>query len=179
MRWRSTNRSRTRGYFVIGSSVIGCSSLSTRAEQLWRVLPLMSIVQAPHTSSRHPLSHTGGVVWRPSLVTGWAAIHWRQAMMFRLGRWGTPNSSHRSGLPGPSCRRMRMTTFLVESIGVLWVLAGFISGANARGAKAGRQGVVGWWCGGVVEGIHSTTRPLHHPTTLCKGNYLAGIAPPA
>ena len=33
-------------------------------------LPSISIVQAPHTSSRQPLSHTGGLVCRPSVVTG-------------------------------------------------------------------------------------------------------------
>src|SRR5688500_4775819 len=112
-RWRSTNRSRTRGNLLIGSSVIGSSSLSTRAEHDWRVLPLISIVQAPQTSSRQPLSHTGVVVCFHSVVTGLAAMYWRQEMMFMFGRRGTANSSHRavSGLSGPSCRRMRMITF--------------------------------------------------------------------
>src|SRR5690242_13950656 len=91
-RWRSTNRSRTRGNLVIGSSVIAPSTvpiLSTSAEQAWRVRPLMSIVQAPHTSSRHPLSQTGDVVSTPSVVTGWAAMYWRHEMTFMFGRWGT------------------------------------------------------------------------------------------
>src|SRR5215213_5286158 len=95
-RLRSTNRSRTSGNLVIGSSVIGCSSLSTKAEHDCRVLPLISIVQAPHTSSRQPLSHTGGVVCRPSVVTGRAAIHCRHEMTFMFGRCGTANSSHRA-----------------------------------------------------------------------------------
>src|SRR5687768_14209334 len=50
MRCRSTKRSRTSGYFVIGSSVIGTPgppSLSTSAEQDCLVLPLINIVQAP------------------------------------------------------------------------------------------------------------------------------------
>src|SRR5687767_15791704 len=88
-RERSTHRSRITGNLLIGSSVIGCSSLSTRAEQLCRVLPLISIVHAPQTSSRQALSHTGEVVGVPSAVTGWAAIHWRTEITFICGRWGT------------------------------------------------------------------------------------------
>lgn len=102
-----------RGNLLIGSSVIGSPgwpTLSTRAEQDCRTRPLITIVQAPQTSSRHPLSQTGGVVSVPSVVTGWAAIHCRQEMMFMFGRWGTANSSQRAGLPGASCRRMRMIT---------------------------------------------------------------------
>src|SRR4051794_9010936 len=95
------------GNLVIGSSVIGSLGSprrSTSAEHDCRVRPLMTIVQAPHTSSKHPLSHTGGVVCLPSVVVGWAAMYWRHEMMFMFGRWGTENSSHRavSGLAGPS-----------------------------------------------------------------------------
>src|SRR3954447_15418623 len=72
----------------------------------------MIIVQAPQTSSRQPLSQTGGVVVLPSTVTGRAAMYWRQEMMFMFGRRGTANSSQRivSGRSGESWRRMRMRT---------------------------------------------------------------------
>ena len=49
---RSTIRSRTTGNVLIGSSRIGCSSLSISAVHAWRGLPLITIEQAPHTSSR-------------------------------------------------------------------------------------------------------------------------------
>src|SRR5437868_2046539 len=100
------------GNLLIGSSVIGWPSsliLSTSAEQLCRTLPLMIMVHAPQTSSRQPLSHTGGVVCWPDVVTGLAAMDWRQEMMFMFGRYGTENSSQRGEAVGPSCRRMRMT----------------------------------------------------------------------
>src|SRR3954470_17456209 len=68
-RERSTHRSRTSGNFVIGSSVIGppfpSVNLSISAEQLCRTFPLMIIVHAPQTSSKQPLSQTGGVVLVP------------------------------------------------------------------------------------------------------------------
>src|SRR5690242_5033717 len=70
----------------------------------------MIIVHAPHTSSRQPLSQTGVVVCLPSVVTGFAAMYCKHEMMFICGRRGTENSSHRAGLSGPSCRRMRMIT---------------------------------------------------------------------
>jgi hypothetical protein len=110
-RWRLTNKSRTIGNLLMGSSVIGSPgspSLSTSAEQLWRTLPLITMVQAPQTSSRQPASHTGGVVATPEVVVGLAAMYWRQEMMFICGRWGTANSSHREAALGPSWRRMRM-----------------------------------------------------------------------
>src|SRR3954464_3301084 len=110
-RWRLTNRSRRMGNLLIGSSVMGWPlvvSLSTSAEQLWRTLPLMIMVHAPQTSSRQPLSQTGGVVAWPEVVVGLAAMYWRQEMMFMFGRWGTANSSQRGAAVGESWRRMRM-----------------------------------------------------------------------
>ena len=95
---------------LIGSSVIASPAspiFSTRVLHDWRALPLTTIVQAPHTSSKQPLSHTGGVVATPSTVVGWAAIHWRQEMTFMFGRCGTSNSSQRPSADGPSWRRMR------------------------------------------------------------------------
>src|SRR4051812_14053986 len=89
-RWRLTNRSRTMGNLLIGSRVIGppfSLILSTSAEQLWRTLPLMIMVHAPQTSSRQPLSQTGGVVGWPEVVVGLAAMYWRQEMMFMFARW--------------------------------------------------------------------------------------------
>src|SRR5436305_4513812 len=118
-RLRFTNRSRRIGNLLIGSSVIAWPlsvSLSTRAEQLWRTLPLMTMVHAPQTSSRQPLSHTGGVVCCPEVVTGLAAIAWRHEMMFMLGRYGTANSSQRDAALGPSWRRMRMVIFRSVSV---------------------------------------------------------------
>src|SRR5207237_6612462 len=90
-------------------AVIG--QLIDQAEQLWRTLPLMTMVHAPQTSSRQPLSQTGGVVCCPEVVTGLAAIAWRQEIMFMLGRQGTANSSQREAALGPSWRRMRMVIF--------------------------------------------------------------------
>jgi len=49
---RSTARSRTTGNFDNGSSLIGCSRWSMSAEQAILALPLISMAQEPHTSSR-------------------------------------------------------------------------------------------------------------------------------
>src|SRR5207253_9018433 len=79
-RERSTDRSRTTGNLVSGSSVIGLRSgdtFSISVEHACRVRPLINMVHAPHTSSKHPLSHTGVVVGLPSVVVGWAAMYWR------------------------------------------------------------------------------------------------------
>src|SRR5450432_105054 len=90
-RLRSTHRSRTSGNLLIGSSVIGspgAPSLSTSAEQDCRTRPLISIVQAPQTSSKQPLSQTGEVVDTPVVVVGLAAMYCRQEMTFMFGRQG-------------------------------------------------------------------------------------------
>src|ERR1044072_9615785 len=87
---RSTTRSRTFGNFDIGSRVIGlCGSrLSMSAEQDWRARPLMIIVQMPQTCSRQFMFQTGGVVFRPSRVTGFFLISIRKEVMLRVGREG-------------------------------------------------------------------------------------------
>ncbi len=61
IRCRSTIRSRTSGNLVIGSRVTGCSSWSMSAVQAWRTLPFITMLQAPHTSSRQLQSQTTGV----------------------------------------------------------------------------------------------------------------------
>src|SRR5678816_4626370 len=110
MRPRSTDRSRTTGNLLIGSSVIGCVRRSTSAEQDCRTLPLTSIVQAPQTSSRQCASQATGVVFLPSAVTGFRWISMRQKITFMPGTWGRLNSSQRAGVPGASCRRTRTRT---------------------------------------------------------------------
>jgi hypothetical protein len=49
---RSTCRSRTSGNLLSGSTRMGCSRLSTSAEQAMRALPLMRMAQEPQISSR-------------------------------------------------------------------------------------------------------------------------------
>jgi hypothetical protein len=53
-----------------------------KAEQLCRTRPLITMVQEPQTSSRHPDSQATGVVAVPEAVVGWAAIHCRTLMTF-------------------------------------------------------------------------------------------------
>ena len=71
---RSTFKSRTRGNLLNGSSRMGCFRSSMSAEQAWRGVPLIIMLQAPHTSSRHTLSHTTGVVGSPLAFTGFLRI---------------------------------------------------------------------------------------------------------
>src|SRR5215475_8379066 len=108
---RSTVRSRTRGNFFIGCSVIGWVSLSIRAEQACRTLPLITMVQDPHTSSRQAASQAGGVVRLPSEVTGLRWICIKTEITFALGRLSTWNSSQREGAEEPSLRSIRTITF--------------------------------------------------------------------
>src|SRR5260370_38520742 len=89
---------------------MGCSSLAISAEHACRALPLMFMVQEPHTSSRQAASHAGGVVLRPSAVTGLRWICISTEMTLELGRRSTLNSSQRDGWPGPSARSMRTAT---------------------------------------------------------------------
>ena len=77
-------RSRTTGKEVSGSSVIDC-----------RTLPLISMVQAPQTSSRQLLSHTIALVCLPSTVTGLRWIAMRHEITFMPGRHSSSNSSQR------------------------------------------------------------------------------------
>src|SRR5690606_6357181 len=93
IRERSTIRSRTTGNVFIGESRIGHSSLSTSAEQAWRGLPLMTIEQAPHTSSRQFDSQTTGFVRSPFALTGLRWISISALMTFMFGRYGMSNSS--------------------------------------------------------------------------------------
>jgi hypothetical protein len=85
---------------------------------------LITIVHAPHTSSKHPESHTGDVVFRPSVVVGCAAMYCNAEMMFMFGRCGILNSSHRDAFPGPSHRLIRIVIVLpveVEEVEVPFV----------------------------------------------------------
>ena len=49
---RSTWRSRTSGNLESGSTLMGCSRLSTSEEQAMRALPLMRMAHDPQISSR-------------------------------------------------------------------------------------------------------------------------------
>src|SRR5699024_8166929 len=57
MRSRSTIKSRTTGNVDIRSKRMGCSNSSTSVAQDCRAVPLITIEQAPHTSSRQLISH--------------------------------------------------------------------------------------------------------------------------
>src|SRR5713226_6831282 len=116
MNCRSTVKSRTRGNFDIGSMRIGCSSLSTSAEQAMRALPLMSIAQEPQISSRQFESYEIGVVFFPSRVTGFSAMSRRQMMTFIEGRHLRENSSQRAASFGPACRFTLTMTCFVSAI---------------------------------------------------------------
>src|SRR6266404_9012725 len=85
---RSTERSRTSGNFDSGSSLMGWSYLSSRAEQAMRALPLISMAQEPQTSSRQFESYVTGVVFLPSRVTGLAAISINAEVTFMPGWFG-------------------------------------------------------------------------------------------
>ena len=100
----STFKSRTRGNLVSGSKPMGCLRSSIRAEQAWRGVPLMIMVQAPQTSSRHTLSQTTGVVGLPWAFTGFFLISIRADTTFICGWWATLNSSQCGFALGPSCR---------------------------------------------------------------------------
>src|SRR5260370_41806842 len=76
---RSTARSRTTGNFERGARVMGWSlfgpvSLSTRAEQAIVALPLVSMAQGPQISSRQVEAEVIGVVGLPVAATGWSAV---------------------------------------------------------------------------------------------------------
>src|ERR1041384_7652217 len=104
------------GNLDIGSSLIGCSRLSTRAEHDCRARPLMTIVQMPQTCSRQFMSHEGGVVCLPCLVTGFSRISIKHEMTLRFGRYGISNSSQRCGASGLSRRLMWISTVrLIDS----------------------------------------------------------------
>src|SRR6266478_491183 len=116
MNWRSTARSRTSGNLLSGSMRIGRSSESTSAEQAMRALPLMSIAQEPQISSRQFESYEIGVVFFPSLVTGFSAMSRRQMITFIEGRHFRENSSQRAASFGPACRFTLTMTCFVSAI---------------------------------------------------------------
>jgi len=92
MRERSTTRSRITGNLLIGrSSISGRSSRSrsTRAVHAWRTRPLITIVHAPHTSSRQLHSQATGATRRPSAVHERAAIFWSTLITFMSGSYST------------------------------------------------------------------------------------------
>jgi hypothetical protein len=65
--------------------VMGWFSLSISAAQAWRGTPLMTMEQAPQTSSRQLDSQTTGLTVLPALLTGLTWISMRQEMTFMLG----------------------------------------------------------------------------------------------
>src|SRR5512135_3448403 len=83
---RSTTRSRTTGNFVNGSMTTGSFRPSTRVLHACLGMPLMVIAHAPQTSSRQEHSHATGVVFLPSLVTGFFCMSIRAMMTFIPGR---------------------------------------------------------------------------------------------
>src|SRR5512144_106499 len=91
------------GNFAIGSRTMGCASVSMRALQAWRTLPLMSMVHEPQTSSRQFASQTGAVVFLPSTVTGCRCTSIKAEITFMFALYGIRNSSQRLGAVGPSC----------------------------------------------------------------------------
>src|SRR6185436_2392948 len=103
------------GNLVIGSSLIGWSRLSTRAEHDWRARPLMTIVQMPQTCSRQFMSQEGGVVFFPDLVTGFLRISIRHEMTLRFGRYGISNSSQCGEASGFSRRLICISTVFIRN----------------------------------------------------------------
>lgn len=125
MRDLSTARSRTTGKERMGSRRIGSARLSTSALQAWRALPLITIEQLPHTSSRQLDSQNTGVVGRPSAVTGLRWICMRAKITFMLGRRSTANASQTDGADGFACRRTASRT--VASLAWVGVAPAFTS----------------------------------------------------
>ena len=81
------------GNELSGARRMGCSSWSISDEHACRGLPLISIEQLPHTSSRHTLSHTTGSTFSPLALTGFLRISIRAPVTFMFGRYGMANSS--------------------------------------------------------------------------------------
>ena len=78
----------------------------------WRGLPLITIEQAPHTSSRQFDSHTTGLVLSPLALTGLRWISISALMTFMFGRYGMSNVSVYGFESGLSCRvMMNLTVF--------------------------------------------------------------------
>src|SRR6185437_14635726 len=98
------------GNLLKGSTVMGCSSLSTSAEQAMRARPLIRMAQDPHTSSRQFESYAIGVVALPSRVTGLSAISIMAEITFIPGFQVNSNSSQRGWVFGFSCLLIFKTT---------------------------------------------------------------------
>src|SRR5450432_681644 len=107
---RSTAKSRTTGNLVSGSTRIGCSSWSTRAEQAMRALLLMTMAHDPHTSSRQFASYVMGEVVTPAVVTGLVAISIRLEITFMPGFQRISKLSHCAGELGSAWRLILKTT---------------------------------------------------------------------
>ena len=72
---------------------LSSSSRSTSAEQACRTRPLMTIVQAPQTSSRQLQSQATGATCVPSTVVAMAAIRCSTLITFMSRSYGTRNRS--------------------------------------------------------------------------------------
>src|ERR1035441_2222265 len=110
---RSTCRSRTSGNLLSGSTRMGCSRLSTRAEQAMRALPLMRIAQEPQISSRQFESYVIGVVLWPPGVTGLAVTFIIGEMTFMPGRHSISKLSQMAGASGLPWRLISKDTVFV------------------------------------------------------------------
>src|SRR5690625_689622 len=86
-------RSRTTGNVLIGAKRIGCSKLSTNVAQDCLAVPLITIEQAPQTSSKQLISQYTGAVFLPSAVTGFFCISINPEITFMFRRYGMLNVS--------------------------------------------------------------------------------------
>ena len=104
---------------------------STSAEQACRVRPLISIVQAPQTSSRQLQSQATGAVFLPSSVSACAAIFCSTLITFRFGSYGIRCRSQRRRTGRSPARRMRMESVLfVDPLVVIAILSHAMAGAG-------------------------------------------------
>src|SRR5690625_4671194 len=100
---RSTMRSRTTGNVLIGAKRIGCSKLSTNVAQDCLAVPLITIEQAPQTSSKQLISQYTGAVFLPSAVTGFFCISINPEITFMFRRYGMLIVSSSGSYSGQSC----------------------------------------------------------------------------
>src|SRR5262245_13859088 len=100
----------------------------------------MTIVQAPHTSSRQFDEYDTGVVRRPDEVTGLRWICMSAEMTFIIGSHGSVKSSQRGGAPADSCRLILKRTLLSSAI----VGVAFRYGFAAAGFVAAAAGAAGF-----------------------------------
>lgn len=95
---RLTTRSRTKGNFVMGASVMTELPVASRiglisAVHAWRGLPLMSIEQEPQTSSKHPCSQAIGWTFSFFRLYGFFWISMSAVMILEKGLSSSSNSS--------------------------------------------------------------------------------------